>query len=93
MYQIYICFKYALYLVQHKSSLVLVLITELLSLAMAQMRYPYTLGAMLMQFPLKFHIQKSWVWKSYAIGLVPTGLLFLKITNSFSDAAPAKSGH
>ena len=30
---------------------------------MAQMRYPYTLGAMLTQFPLKFHIQKSWVWK------------------------------
>ena len=33
------------------------------TLAMAQMRYPYTLGAMLTQFPLKFHIQKSWVWK------------------------------
>ena len=62
-------------------------------LAMAQMRYPYTLGAMLKQFPLKFHIQKSWVWKSYAIGLVPTGLLFLKITNSFPDEAPAKNGH
>ena len=62
-------------------------------LTMAQMRYPYTLGAMLMQFPLKFHIQKSWVWKSYAIGLVPTGLLFLKITNSFPEAEPAKSGH
>ena len=30
---------------------------------MAQMRYPYTLGAMVMQFPLKWHIQKSWVWK------------------------------
>ena len=30
---------------------------------MAQMRYPYTLGAMIAQFPLKFHIQKSWVWK------------------------------
>jgi len=56
---------------------------------MAQLRYPYTLGAMFMQFPLKFHLQKSWVWRSYAIGLVPTGLLMLKITNSFPDE-PAK---
>ena len=30
---------------------------------MAQLRYPYTLGAMVMRFPLKYHIQKSWVWK------------------------------
>ena len=67
---------------------------------MAQLRYPYTLGAMLMRFPLKYHIQKSWVWKvrgktgwsgltyhlqGYAIGLIPTGLLYLKITNSFPD--------
>ena len=30
---------------------------------MAQLRYPYTLGAMIMRFPLKYHIQKSWVFK------------------------------
>ena len=30
---------------------------------MAQLRYPYTLGAMLMRFPLKYHVQKSWVFK------------------------------
>jgi len=57
---------------------------------MAQMRYPYTIGAMLMNFPLKYHIQKNWVWKAYAIGLVPVGLLMIKITNSFPDEAPKK---
>ena len=27
------------------------------------MVYPYTFGAMLRAFPLKFHVQKSWVYK------------------------------
>ena len=39
---------------------------------MAQLRYPYTLGAMLMRFPLKYHIQKSWVFKVREI--TPLGL-------------------
>ena len=30
---------------------------------MAKLPYPYTLGAMVMQFPLKWHLQKSWVWR------------------------------
>merc|ERR1719339_231067 len=59
-----------------------------LRFTMAGLRYPYTMGAMIMQFPAKYMIQKNWVFKSYLIGLVPTGLLYLKITNSFPDEVP-----
>ena len=41
------------------------------------MVYPYTFGAMLRAFPVKYHIQKSWVYKvtssmphSFLVGLV-----------------------
>ena len=27
------------------------------------LRYPYTTGAMLMQFPYKFHFNKAWVYR------------------------------
>ena len=27
------------------------------------MAYPYTIGAMLKAFPLKYHIDKSWIFK------------------------------
>jgi len=64
------------------------------------MVYPYTFGAMLRAFPLKFHVQKSWVYKSYALGLLVTAPLFWKITSVFpADAnlwvpvVPAKADH
>ena len=30
---------------------------------MAQLRYPYTLGAMLRRFPAKYYFEKNWVYK------------------------------
>ena len=50
---------------------------------MPQLRYPYTLGAMLRQFPLKYHMGKSWIYKAYALGLVLSAPIFFKITNIF----------
>ena len=41
---------------------------------MPQLRYPYTLGAMLRQFPLKYHMDKSWIYKVSNIELL---LMFL----------------
>ena len=37
---------------------------------MPQLRYPYTLGAMLRQFPLKYHMDKSWIYKVSSIDLL-----------------------
>ena len=85
------------------------------------MVYPYTLGAMIKAFPLKYHLDKSWVFKvklrqkistklkvlsmcpkrwrnaemilnkshfqSYALGLVLTTPIFVKITNVFPAEA------
>ena len=53
-----------------------------------QLRYPYTLGAMVRQFPLKYHMDKSWIYKAYALGLVLSAPVFLKVTNIF----PAEAG-
>ena len=52
---------------------------------LAKMRYPYTLGAMVMQTPWKYYISKSWVFKAYALGLVLSAPLFIKITYSFPE--------
>ena len=30
---------------------------------MAQMRYPYTMGAMIMQFPAKTYFTRNWIFK------------------------------
>jgi len=65
------------------------------------MVYPYTIGAMIKAFPLKYHIDKSWVFKSYALGLLVCTPLFAKITNVFPAEAnvwslmpeKAKDGH
>lgn len=43
------------------------------------MKFPYTFTAKLAQFPLKFHIQKQWIWRYYAIALVVSTPLFYKI--------------
>ena len=51
------------------------------------MVYPYTFGAMLRAFPLKFHLEKSWVYKSYALGLLVSTPLFFKITTAFPAEA------
>jgi hypothetical protein len=34
---------------------------------MTQLRYPYTLGAMVRRFPLKYYVQKNWVFKVRAV--------------------------
>ena len=66
------------------------------------MVYPYTLGAMIKAFPLKYHVDKSWIFKSYALGLLLTAPIFYKITTVFPAEAdvwnpfpqrPAKSDH
>jgi hypothetical protein len=54
---------------------------------MANMRYPYTFGAMVRNFPLKYHIQKNWHYKAYVLGLLISAPLFLKITTSFPAEA------
>ena len=51
------------------------------------MVYPYTFGAMLRAFPLKYHLEKSWVYKSYALGLLASTPLFFKITTAFPAEA------
>jgi len=60
---------------------------------MAQMRYPYTKGAQLAQFPFKNYFTKNWVFKSWAIGFVICLPLFAKITASIPEPAPKKSDH
>jgi len=52
------------------------------------MRYPYTLGAQMRAFPIKYYIQKNWVFKAWALGTVLSAPLFMAITNSF----PAEAG-
>jgi len=42
---------------------------------------------MIKAFPLKYHLDKSWVFKSYALGLVLTTPIFVKITNVFPAEA------
>lgn len=34
------------------------------------MKYPYTLSAKIAQFPLKFHMQNSWIWRYYPLGVL-----------------------
>lgn len=50
---------------------------------MAKMVYPYTIGAMVKAFPIKYHVQKSWVFKAYALGLVLATPFFISVTNAF----------
>jgi len=46
---------------------------------MAPMPYPYTNGAKLLSFPLKFHYQNCWLIKAWALGLVLTAPIMYKI--------------
>jgi hypothetical protein len=34
---------------------------------MAQLRYPYTFGAMIRRFPLRYYVEKNWVFKVHII--------------------------
>lgn len=43
------------------------------------MKFPYTLSAKVAQFPLKFHIQKQWIWRYWAIAIVLSTPVFYKI--------------
>lgn len=43
------------------------------------MKYPYTFTAKIAQFPWKFYISKSWVYRYYAIAVVVTFPVFVKI--------------
>jgi hypothetical protein len=43
---------------------------------MAQLRYPYTLGAMVRRFPAKEYIRRNWVFK-VLIKRTSAGTLFL----------------
>ena len=43
------------------------------------MVYPYTLGAMIKAFPLKYHLDKSWVFKVKLRQKISTKLKVLSI--------------
>ncbi|CRK91645.1 CLUMA_CG005295, isoform A [Clunio marinus] len=43
------------------------------------MKFPYTFSAKIAQFPLKWHVQNSWIWRYYLIGLVVSLPVFYKI--------------
>nr|ALS04920.1 isoform A [Pseudodiaptomus poplesia] len=60
---------------------------------MAQMRYLYTLGAMIMRYPLREHVNRNWVYKAYGIGLVLCLPLFAKITASIPEPKKKDAGH
>lgn len=44
------------------------------------MKFPYTFSAKIAQFPLKFYIQKQWIWRYYGIALVFCAPVFYKIS-------------
>lgn len=44
------------------------------------MKFPYTFSAKLAQFPLKYYIQKQWIWRYYFISLAVTAPIFYKIS-------------
>nr|ALS04850.1 isoform A [Pseudodiaptomus poplesia] len=60
---------------------------------MAQLRYPYTLGAMVMRYPLKTHVQRNWVYKAYGIGLLLCLPIFAKITASIPEPKQKADAH
>jgi len=62
------------------------------ALRMAQMRYPYTMGAQIMRFPARYHFEKNWTFKAYALGLAVCVPIFYKITVSIPEEKP-KEGH
>ncbi|KAL1501010.1 hypothetical protein ABEB36_006416 [Hypothenemus hampei] len=45
------------------------------------MKFPYTLGAKLVQFPYKFYFQNNWVFKYYLFAFVVGIPVFKKISN------------
>jgi len=44
------------------------------------MRYPYTWGAQLMQYPWKFHYKTAWVHKAWWIGMGVTAVVMAYAT-------------
>lgn len=44
-----------------------------------QMKFPYTFTAKIAQFPLKYHIEKNWLWKYTIVGVVVSLPIFYKI--------------
>nr|ALS04504.1 hypothetical protein YQE_10512 [Acartia pacifica]ALS04505.1 hypothetical protein [Acartia pacifica] len=60
---------------------------------MAEMRYPYTLGAQLMQFPWKKFYKQNWVIRSWVNGIVLALPIMAVITKSIPEPAPKKSDH
>lgn len=44
------------------------------------LRYPYTTGAMLMQFPYKFHYKNAWVYRAWVLGLGVTFPIMCYVT-------------
>jgi len=44
-----------------------------------QLPYPYTFGAQIKAFPAKFHFDNLWVVRAWALGMVLTAPIFLKI--------------
>eukprot|EP00095_Tigriopus_kingsejongensis_P009830 maker-scaffold21_size687808-snap-gene-1.17 protein:Tk09830 transcript:maker-scaffold21_size687808-snap-gene-1.17-mRNA-1 annotation:"hypothetical protein G5I_13062" len=57
------------------------------------LKYPYTLGARIMQFPFKMHYQKNWLFRSMVLGFFLTLPIMAKITMSFPDEKPKKAEH
>jgi hypothetical protein len=60
---------------------------------MAQLRYPYTLGAMVRRFPAKEYIRRNWVFKAYALGMVVCLPIFYKITVSIPEEKKKPDAH
>ncbi|TRY63942.1 hypothetical protein TCAL_10955 [Tigriopus californicus] len=52
------------------------------------MKFPYTIGAQVTQFPFAYYFNKSWVFKSWVIGSVLTFPIMVAITNSIPDEKP-----
>merc|ERR1711875_77398 len=47
------------------------------------MKYPYTLGAKIAQFPFGYYLKNQWVFKYYLIGIAASTPIF----KAFQDAA------
>ncbi|XP_063921913.1 uncharacterized protein LOC135136512 [Zophobas morio] len=54
------------------------------------MKYPYTMGAKVIQFPYKFYYQNNWIWRYYPYGIlgsVPVFWYLSSLANSPSNVA------
>merc|ERR1712122_378172 len=62
-----------------KASITKTVIMRLTPRMLKQLPYPYTFGAQIKAFPAKFHFDNLWVIRAWALGMVLTAPIFLKI--------------